>query len=122
MLVERLAVGSFQSQSASLPATASQLACTLPLPSCLQNFLYQEGLQNLPIYTLGISAGAAFATKVGRNSAASACPLCCVGWVLSSTSKSATGGQPSNWVAAGRQELLRRQLWRHPEAHGHHFR
>lgn len=41
---------------------------------CLQNFLYQEGLQNLPIYTLGISAGAAFATKVGSD-----CLCCCFG-------------------------------------------
>ncbi|EFN58232.1 hypothetical protein CHLNCDRAFT_57065 [Chlorella variabilis] len=36
-------------------------------PYTIQNFLYETGLQNLPVYTLGISAGAAFATKVIKN-------------------------------------------------------
>lgn len=35
-------------------------------PPCPQNFLYEKGLQNLPIYTLGISAGAGFATKLPK--------------------------------------------------------
>ncbi|KAL4447290.1 hypothetical protein ABPG77_007323 [Micractinium sp. CCAP 211/92] len=35
-------------------------------PYVIQNFLYEKGLQNLPIYTLGISAGAGFATKLPK--------------------------------------------------------
>jgi hypothetical protein len=38
------------------------------LPSgCPQEFLYETNLQGKPIYTIGISAGAAFATKVVKN-------------------------------------------------------
>lgn len=32
----------------------------------VQNFLYGFGLQHKPVYTLGISAGAAFAIKVPK--------------------------------------------------------
>ena len=36
------------------------------MPWCLQNFLYENSLQYLPVYTMGISAGAAFAVKIPK--------------------------------------------------------
>ena len=45
----------------------SRLLTPAAAGGCPQNFLYETGLQNLPVYTLGISAGAAFATKVIKN-------------------------------------------------------
>lgn len=54
---------------AGLPAVVAvphPTAPARPPPRCPQNFLYEKGLQNLPIYTLGISAGAGFATKLPK--------------------------------------------------------
>lgn len=49
-----------------LGGTSHPTALCPPCPWPPQNFLYEKGLQNLPIYTLGISAGAGFATKLPK--------------------------------------------------------
>lgn len=50
---------------AHFPAYLSRLASSANA-WCLQNFLYENSLQYLPVYTMGISAGAAFAVKIPK--------------------------------------------------------
>ena len=81
-------------QSTCCTANSFQNPCPLPcrpLLPALQNFLYTYGLQTKPIFTMGVSAGGAFALKIPKAFYSRAPPLprrsdaahaCCCGIVL----------------------------------------